>query len=70
MCARFLQKFAIDNFDLQTCATAASGSKNFILKPRISNEVVPDDWELDEEEEEDTCRPVDPCNDKQLWEDE
>jgi hypothetical protein len=39
------------------------------MKPKISNGVVPDDWELDEDEDEDTGRSVDLCN-KQLWEDE
>jgi len=47
---------------------AASGSTNNI-KPKISkNVVVPDNWELDEEDEEDTSRSVDLRN-KQLWED-
>ena len=38
-------------------------------KPKVSNGVVPDDWELDEEEEEDTGQSVEPRS-KQLWEDE
>ena len=67
-----LKGFAVDSFDFQTATPAASGSKSTILKslkPKISNGVVPDDWELDEEEEEDTGRSVDLHN-KQLWEDE
>lgn len=39
------------------------------MKPKISNGVVPDDWEMDDEEEEDAGRSVDLRN-KQLWEDE
>lgn len=49
--------------------TIASGSTS-AARPKISkNAVVPDDWEMDEEQEEqDTGRSVDIRN-KQLWED-
>jgi hypothetical protein len=47
---------------------AASGSTSIKPKKRSKNFVVPEDWELDEEEEEDAGRSVDLPN-KQLWED-
>ncbi|KAF8805594.1 hypothetical protein BYT27DRAFT_7192360 [Phlegmacium glaucopus] len=57
-----------DDQNTRSTPGVASGSTS-ASKPKISkNIVVPDDWELDEEEEEDTSRSVDLCN-KQLWED-
>jgi len=53
-----------DDQHIRTTRPIASGSTSV----RSKNVVVPDDWDLDEEEEEDIGRLVDTHN-KQLWED-